>query len=279
VSIGRRLMDPLAELVKIDPKSIGVGQYQHDVDQKALKRSLDDTVSSCVNAVGVDLNTASKELLTYVSGLGPQLAGNIVEYRAENGAFSSRAQLKKVPRLGPKAFEQAAGFLRIRGGKNPLDGSAVHPESYDLVKTMARDAGLPVGELVGNEPACRRLKLQDYISDQVGLPTLQDILAELIKPGRDPREQFEVFSFAEGVEKLEDLSEGMRLPGVVTNVTNFGAFIDVGVHQDGLAHISQLADRFVRDPGEVVKVGQKVMARVLEVDLERKRISLSLKEG
>nr|MEE4266400.1 Tex family protein [Candidatus Krumholzibacteria bacterium] len=278
VSIGRRLMDPLAELVKIDPKSIGVGQYQHDVDQKALKRSLDDTVGSCVNAVGVDLNTASKELLTYVSGLGPQLAGNIVEHRAANGPFGSRAQLKKVPRLGPKAFEQAAGFLRINGARNPLDASAVHPESYSLVKTMAQDVGCAVAELVGNDTVARTLPLKNYVSDEVGLPTLQDIVAELIKPGRDPRQGFEVFSFAEGVEKPEDLTEGMRLPGIVTNVTNFGAFIDVGVHQDGLAHISQLADRFVRDPNEVVKVGQKVMARVMEVDLKRGRISLSLKE-
>ena len=277
VSIGRRLMDPLAELVKIDPKSIGVGQYQHDVDQKALKRSLDDTVASCVNAVGVDLNTASKQLLTYVSGLGPVLAGNIVAYRAENGAFTSRAQLKKVPRLGAKAFEQAAGFLRIRDGRNPLDGSAVHPESYDLVKAMARDTGCSVAELIGNEEAARRIRLQDYVSAGTGLPTLRDILAELIKPGRDPRAEFEIFSFADGVARPEDLDEGMLLPGIVTNVTNFGAFIDVGVHQDGLAHISQLADRFVRDPNEVVKVGQKVMARVLEVDLERGRISLSLK--
>lgn len=279
VSIGRRLMDPLAELVKIDPKSIGVGQYQHDVDQRALKRSLDDTVGICVNSVGVNLNTSSKELLTYVSGLGPQLAGNIVQYRAENGAFTSRAQLKKVPRLGPKAFEQAAGFLRIDGGKNPLDASAVHPESYSLVKTMAQDAGCAVAELIGNESAAKSIRLQDYVSDEVGLPTLEDIMTELIKPGRDPRDQFEVFTFADGVEKMEDLTEGMRLPGIVTNVTNFGAFIDVGVHQDGLAHISQLADRFVRDPNEVVKVGQKVQARVMEVDLERKRISLSLKEG
>ena len=260
VSIGRRLMDPLAELVKIDPKSIGVGQYQHDVDQKALKRSLDDTVASCVNAVGVDLNTASKQLLTYVSGLGPVLAGNIVAYRAENGAFTSRAQLKKVPRLGAKAFEQAAGFLRIRDGRNPLDGSAVHPESYDLVKAMARDTGCSVAELIGNEEAARRIRLQDYVSAGTGLPTLRDILAELIKPGRDPRAEFEIFSFADGVARPEDLDEGMLLPGIVTNVTNFGAFIDVGVHQDGLAHISQLADRFVRDPNEVVKVGQKVVA-------------------
>jgi len=279
VSIGRRLMDPLAELVKIDAKSIGVGQYQHDVDQRALKRGLDDTVMSCVNAVGVDLNTASKELLTYVSGLGPQLAGNIVDYRKENGAFSSRAQLKKVPRLGPKAYEQAAGFLRVNGAKNPLDASAVHPESYSLVKTMAADAGCAVAELVGNETAASRIRLRDYVTDEVGLPTLQDIIEELVKPGRDPRQQFEVFSFADGVEKMEDLTEGMHLPGIVTNVTNFGAFIDVGVHQDGLAHISQLADRFVRDPNEVVKVGQKVMARVMEVDMKRKRIALSLKNG
>jgi len=249
------------------------------VDQRALKRSLDDTVMSCVNAVGVDLNTASKQLLTYVSGLGPQLAGNIVDYRQENGAFASRAQLKKVPRLGPKAYEQAAGFLRVNGGRNPLDASAVHPESYTLVKKMAADAGCAVTELIGNAEAAARLRLQDYVSDEVGLPTLTDIRDELAKPGRDPRQGFEVFSFAEGVDKMEDLSEGMRLPGIVTNVTNFGAFIDVGVHQDGLAHISQLADRFVRDPNEVVKVGQKVMARVMEIDLDRKRISLSLKEG
>ncbi len=279
VSIGRRLMDPLAELVKIDAKSIGVGQYQHDVDQRALKRSLDDTVASCVNAVGVDLNTASKELLTYVSGLGPQLAGNVIDYRNENGAFTNRSQLKKVPRLGPKAFEQAAGFLRVNGGKNPLDASAVHPESYSIVKAMAQDRGCDVKEMVGNEQAAVGLRLEDYVTETVGLPTLQDIVEELGKPGRDPRDKFEVFSFADGVDKMEDLQEGMRLPGVVTNVTNFGAFIDVGVHQDGLAHISQLADRFVRDPNEVVKVGQKVSAKVLEVDLERKRISLSLKEG
>jgi len=278
VSIGRRLMDPLAELVKLEPKSIGVGQYQHDVDQKALARGLDDVVSSCVNTVGVDVNTASSELLHYVSGLGPQLADNIVAWRTENGAFASRAQLKKVPRLGPKAFEQAAGFLRIHGGRNPLDASAVHPESYDLVRTMAKDAGVAVADLVGDEQATRSMPLSSYVTDTVGLPTLQDIVAELAKPGRDPREQFEVFSFADGIEKLEDLEQGMRLPGIVTNVTNFGAFIDVGVHQDGLAHISQLADRFVRDPNEVVKVGQSVSVTVLDVDLERKRISLSLKE-
>ncbi len=278
VSIGRRLMDPLAELVKIDAKSIGVGQYQHDVDQRALKRSLDDTVSSCVNAVGVNLNTASKELLSYVSGLGPQLAGNIVTHRNENGPFKNRRKLKDVPRLGPKAFEQAAGFLRINDGDNPLDSSAVHPESYSTVKTMARDKGCAVADLIGNEVATRNIRLQDYVTDSVGLPTLQDILTELAKPGRDPRQQFEVFSFADGVKKMEDLNEGMNLPGIVTNVTNFGAFIDVGVHQDGLAHISQLADRFVRDPNEVVKVGQKVMARVLDIDLPRKRISLTLKK-
>jgi len=279
VSIGRRLMDPLAELVKLDPKSIGVGQYQHDVDQRDLKRGLDDTVGSCVNAVGVDLNTASRELLTYVSGLGPQLAANVIAYRNDNGAFTSRSQLKKVPRLGPKAFEQAAGFLRISGGRNPLDASAVHPESYTIVRAMARDRGCQVKEMVGNEQAAAGLRLDDYVTETVGLPTLRDIIAELGKPGRDPREKFELFSFADGVEKMTDLREGMTLPGIVTNVTNFGAFIDVGVHQDGLAHISQLADRFVRDPSEVVKVGQKVRARVLEVDHERKRISLTLKEG
>ncbi len=278
VSIGRRLIDPLAELVKIDPKSIGVGQYQHDVDQRALKRSLDDTVGSCVNAVGVDLNTASRELLAYVSGLGPQLAANIVAHRSERGAFASRAALLDVPRLGPKAYEQAAGFLRVRGAANPLDASAVHPESYGVVEAMARDLERPVAALVGDAGAVRGVKLDRYVTDDVGLPTLRDILAELAKPGRDPRARFETFSFAEGVEELEDLQEGMHVPGIVTNVTNFGAFIDVGVHQDGLAHISQLADRFVRDPNEVVKVGQKVMARVLEVDRQRRRISLSLKE-
>ncbi len=277
VSIGRRLTDPLGELVKIDPKSIGVGQYQHDVDQKALKQSLGDTVISCVNAVGVDLNTASAELLTYVSGLGPQLAENIIAWRTENGAFRKRSDLKKVARLGPKAFEQAAGFLRIRDGADPLDASAVHPESYSVVKTMARDRGCKVAELVGNAPMVATVQARDYVSDEVGLPTIQDILTELAKPGRDPREKFEVFNFAENVHEMKDLEEGMRLPGIVTNVTHFGAFIDVGVHQDGLAHISQLADRFVRDPAEVVKVGQQVMTRVLEVDHERKRISLSLK--
>ncbi len=279
VSIGRRLQDPLAELIKLDPKSIGVGQYQHDVDQKALRRSLDDTVASCVNAVGVAVNTASVELLTHVSGLGPQLATNIVTYRTENGPFKSRAQLKKVPRLGLRAFEQSAGFLRIPGGSNPLDASAVHPESYSVVKTMATTLGLPVHELVGNEAAVSTLDLEQFVTGDIGLPTLQDIVAELCKPGRDPRSRFEVFSFADGIEKVEDLSPGMTLPGIVTNVTNFGAFIDVGVHQDGLAHISQLADRFVRDPAEVVKVGQRVMARVMEIDPARQRISLSLKKS
>lgn len=277
VSIGRRLMDPLAELVKIDPKSIGVGQYQHDVDQSELKRSLDDIVISCVNAVGVDANTSGKQLLMYVSGLGPQLAGNIVQYRNEHGPFTSRVELKKVPRLGPKAYEQAAGFLRIRGGENPLDGSAVHPESYKIVEGMASDAGCGVGDLIRDDAMRKRIDLSKYVTDTVGLPTLQDIMKELSKPGRDPRKDFEAFSFAEGIEKMEDVKPGMRLPGVVTNITAFGAFVDIGVHQDGLVHISQLADRYVKDPNEVVKVGQKVMAVVLEVDLKRKRIALSLK--
>lgn len=277
VSIGRRLMDPLAELVKIDPKSIGVGQYQHDVDQRALKRSLDDTVMSCVNAVGVDVNTASPQLLAYVSGLGPQLASAVVAHRDAEGAFRNRKQLLKVARLGPKAFEQAAGFLRIRGGDQPLDASAVHPESYPVVERIAADLGRPVAALVGDERALAGVDLKKYATEEVGLPTLRDIAAELAKPGRDPREQFEAFSFAPGVEKPSDLVPGQVVPGIVTNVTNFGAFIDVGVHQDGLAHISQLADRFVRDPNEVVKVGQKVMARVTAVDLERGRISLSLR--
>jgi uncharacterized protein len=277
VSIGRRLMDPLAELVKIDPKSIGVGQYQHDVDQRALKRSLDDTVMSCVNGVGVDVNTASPQLLAYVSGLGPQLASAVVAHRDAEGAFRNRRQLLKVARLGPKAFEQAAGFLRIRGGDQPLDASAVHPESYAVVERIAADLGRPVAALVGDERALAGVDLAKYATDEVGLPTLRDIAAELAKPGRDPRRQFEAFSFAPGIGKPSDLVPGQVVPGIVTNVTNFGAFIDVGVHQDGLAHISQLADRFVRDPNEVVKVGQKVMARVTAVDLERGRISLSLR--
>ena len=277
VSIGRRLMDPLAELVKIEPKSIGVGQYQHDVDQTALKRCLDDVVMSCVNGVGVNVNTASKQLLMYVSGLGPQLAGNIVAYRNENGPFATRAQLKKVPRLGPKAFEQAAGFLRIPGGRNPLDASAVHPESYAIVDAMARDLGCTIADLLGDESRRGKIDPGRYISDKVGLPTLRDILSELAKPGRDPRQKFEAFSFAEGVNTIEHLKPGMKLPGIVTNITAFGAFVDIGVHQDGLIHISQMADRFVKDPNEVLRLQQKVMVTVLEVDIPRKRIALSLR--
>ena len=277
VSIGRRLMDPLAELVKIDPKAIGVGQYQHDVDQKALKERLDDVVGSCVNNVGVELNTASGELLAYVSGLGPRLARAIVEYRNSYGPFTSRESLKKVPRLGPKAFEQAAGFLRIREGAHPLDVSAVHPESYGVVEAIAKDLGHPLDQVVGDASISGQIDPQQYLSDTVGLPTLLDIIAELTRPGRDPRQELEPFHFAEGVNKIEDLSAGMKLPGVVTNVTDFGAFVDVGVHQDGLVHISQLADRFVRNPSDVVKVQQQVWVTVLEVGLERKRISLSMK--
>ncbi|MDN5278849.1 MAG: protein Tex [Clostridiales bacterium] len=277
VSIGRRLMDPLAELVKIDPKSIGVGQYQHDVDQSKLKKGLDDMVVSCVNKVGVEVNTASRQLLSYVSGLGPQLAKNIVLYREENGPFKSRAALKKVPRLGPKAFEQSAGFLRIRGSKNPLDSSAVHPESYEIVNQMAKDLDCTIKDLLARPELRKSIKIDNYVSENVGLPTLKDIVQELARPGRDPREQFEVFSFAEGVNEMKDLRPGMTVPGIVTNVTKFGAFVDVGVHQDGLVHISQIADRFVKDPAEVVKVQQKVMVRVLEVDIARKRISLSMK--
>jgi uncharacterized protein len=277
VSIGRRLMDPLAELVKIDPKSIGVGQYQHDVDQQALKKSLDDVVMSCVNAVGVEVNTASEQLLTYVSGLGPQLAKNIIAYRNEYGALSSRGELKKVPRLGPKAFEQAAGFLRIRNGKNPLDASAVHPESYNIVEAMTADLACSVTDLLKDETLKEKIDLRKYMTDRVGIPTLTDILAELAKPGRDPRRQFEKFEFTEGIERPEDLQPGMKLPGIVTNVTAFGAFIDIGVHQDGLVHVSQLADSFVKDPHRVVKVAQKVFVTVLQVDLERKRISLSMR--
>jgi len=277
VSIGRRLMDPLAELVKLDPKSIGVGQYQHDVEQRALKNSLDDTVISCVNAVGVELNTSSKQLLSYVSGLNAALAENIVAYRNEHGAFTSRTQLKQVPRLGDKAFEQAAGFLRVRGGQAPLDASAVHPERYALVERMAADVGCKVEDLLTHEAARKKIDLKKYVDESVGLPTLQDILGELAKPGRDPRQQFELFSFAEGVEKTTDLQVGMKLPGIVTNVTAFGAFVDVGVHQDGLVHVSQLSDQFVRDASEVVKVGQKVQVTVMEVDLKRHRIALSMK--
>ena len=278
VSIGRRLMDPLSELVKIDPKSIGVGQYQHDVDQTALKKSLDDTVVSCVNGVGVDLNQASRQLLTYVSGLGPALAQNIVQFRDTNGSFKSRTQLRDVPRLGPKAFEQCAGFLRINGGPHPLDASAVHPESYPVVDAMAADLDCTVEDLMKDDALRRRIDLSRYVTDAVGLPTLKDILEELSKPGRDPRDPFEAFAFADGIEEIKHLREGMQLPGIVTNVTRFGAFVDIGVHQDGLVHISQLADRFVKDPAHVVKVNQKVTVTVLEVDLDRKRIALSMKQ-
>jgi len=277
VSIGRRLMDPLAELVKIDPKSIGVGQYQHDVDQKALKKSLDDVVASCVNGVGVEVNTASRQLLTYVSGLGPQLAQNIVRHREENGPFASRRALMDVPRLGAKAFEQAAGFLRINGASNPLDASAVHPESYPVVEAMARDLECSVSDLMEDENIRRKISKEKYLSKTIGLPTLNDIVKELAKPGRDPRAQFENVAFKDGIEKIEDLEPGMTLPGVITNIVAFGAFVDIGVHQDGLVHVSQMADRFVKDPNDVVKVNQKVSVRVLNVDLKRKRISLSLK--
>ncbi len=277
VSIGRRLMDPLAELVKIDAKSIGVGQYQHDVDQTRLKKGLDDVVMSCVNGIGVEVNTASKQLLSYVSGLGPQLAGNIIHYREENGPFKNRKQLKKVPRLGPKAFEQAAGFLRINNSVNPLDKSAVHPESYAVVEKMAADNACKVEDLLSNQEIRNRIKPAQYVSAEIGLPTLMDIIAELARPGRDPRQTFEIFSFAEGVNEMKDLMPGMTLPGIITNVTQFGAFVDIGVHQDGLVHISQLSDKFIKDPAEVVKVQQKVQVRVLEVDQARKRISLTMK--
>jgi uncharacterized protein len=277
VSIGRRLMDPLAELVKIDPKSIGVGQYQHDVDQNALKNALDDTVMSAVNKVGVEVNLASKQLLTYVSGLGPTLAQNIIDFRNENGPFKSRAQLKKVPRLGDKAFEQAAGFLRISHAKQLLDRSAVHPERYELVAQMAKDVNGSVEELMNSEELRNRINLKQYVSTAVGLPTLQDILTELAKPGRDPRESFEVFAFEESVNSMSDLKVGMKLPGVVTNITAFGAFVDVGVHQDGLVHLSHLADRFIKDPNEVVSVNQKVQVTVMEIDIPRKRVGLSMK--
>ena len=277
VSIGRRLQDPLAELVKLDPKVIGVGQYQHDVNQAALKKSLEDVVESCVNSVGVEVNTASLELLTFVSGLGPVLAKNIIAHRNEHGPFATRRQLLKVPRLGAKAFEQCAGFLRIQGAKNPLDYSAVHPEQYAIVEQMARDAGCTVVDLMKQETVRKQIDVRCYVSDSVGLPTLTDIMAELAKPGRDPRAGFAVFAFAEGVNSVEDLQPGMKLPGIVTNVTKFGAFVDIGVHQDGLVHISQLADRFIKDPAEVVKVRQQVMVRVLEIDLPRKRIALSFK--
>ena len=277
ISIGRRLMDPLAELVKIDAKSIGVGQYQHDVNQTKLKQSLDRTVESCVNQVGVNLNTASKHLLTYVSGLGPSLAQNIVDYRHEHGTFASRSELKKVPRLGSVAYEQCAGFLRIPNARNPLDNSAVHPERYTLVEVMAKEQRCTVSDLIGNHERLKQIPLQQFVTSEVGLPTLHDILKELEKPGLDPREQLEEFRFDERVHTVEDLIVGMELPGIVTNITNFGAFVDIGVHQDGLVHISQMADKFIKDPNEVVKLHQHVRVRVIEVDLRRKRIALSMR--
>ncbi len=278
VSIGRRAADPLAELVKIDPKAIGVGQYQHDVDQKALSQSLTGTVESCVNAVGVDVNTASRELLTHVAGIGPSLAEKIVEYRKANGSIRNRKELKKVERFGEKAFEQSAGFLRVRTSKNPLDASAVHPESYKVVEQMAKSLNATVSELMSSAELRKKLKLEDFVSEKTGIPTLQDIMAELEKPGRDPRESFDLFTFDENVQEISDLKPGMKLPGIVTNITDFGAFVDVGVHQDGLVHISHLADRFVKDPNEVVTLNQKVIVKVLSVDIPRKRIQLSIKE-
>jgi uncharacterized protein len=277
VSIGRRLLDPLAELVKIDPKSIGVGQYQHDVNQAELQKSLEDTVTSCVNQVGVELNTASKDLLSYVSGVGPSLAKGIVEYRKKNGAFTTRKELMKVPRFGDKAFEQAAGFLRIHDAENPLDMSAVHPESYEIVYKMAGKLNTTIEDLIKQEDLRKRIDLKDFVTEKAGLPTLTDIMQELAKPGRDPRQKFDLFEFAKGVGKIEDLEIGMVLPGIVTNITAFGAFIDIGIHQDGLVHVSQMADRYVRDPNEILKINQKVKVKVLEVDISRKRISLSMK--
>ena len=278
VSIARRLADPLAELVKIDPKAIGVGQYQHDVDQTLLKNKLDEVVGSCVNAVGVELNTASKQLLSYVSGIGPNLAQNIVDFRNENGPFKSRKELLKVPRMGEKVFELAAGFLRVRDGIHPLDKSAVHPESYYIVETMAKDVNASIIDLIENKELRSKIKPANYVTELIGLPTLKDIIIELDKPGRDPRKSFEIFSFDESVHNINDLREGMRLPGIVTNVTNFGAFVDIGVHQDGLVHISQLAENFIDDPNKVVKVGQKVWVNVSEIDVKRKRIALSMKD-
>jgi len=277
VSIGRRLMDPLAEIVKIDPKSIGVGQYQHDVDQKALKQALDDVVMSCVNGVGVDLNRASAQLLTYVSGLNAGIAKNLIAYREENGPFKSRRQLTEVPRLGPKAFEQSAGFLRIIDGENPLDASAVHPESYYIVDTIAKDLGATVVDILKKPDVRNQIDVKKYVTDSVGIPTLNDILDELAKPGRDPRKKFEAFTFVDGIEKIEHLRPGMKLPGIVTNITAFGAFVDIGVHQDGLVHISEMADKFIKNPADIVKVQQRVTVSVLEVDLVRNRISLSMK--
>ncbi|TNF44702.1 MAG: RNA-binding transcriptional accessory protein [Bacteroidetes bacterium] len=277
VSIGRRLMDPLAELVKIDPKSIGVGQYQHDVDQKKLKNSLDSVVELSVNSVGVNLNTASKHLLTYISGLGPQLAENITVYRKENGPFSTREELKKVPRMGPKAYEQSAGFLRIPGSENPLDNSAVHPESYKIVKQIAKDLKCEINDMVRNEELVSKIDFQKYVTAEVGLPTLNDIKSELLKPGRDPRKPIKIFEFAEGIRSITDLREGMELPGIVNNITNFGAFVDLGIKESGLIHVSELADRFISDPNEIVKLQQHLMVRVKEIDISRKRIQLSLK--
>ena len=278
ISIGRRLMDPLAELVKIDPKSIGVGQYQHDVNQSWLQKSLQEVVESCVNSVGVEVNTASKELLSYVSGVGPSLAKNIVEYRNQNGPFKSRDALKKVPRFGDKAFEQAAGFLRIHGAQNPLDYSAVHPESYNIVLAMAKKLHTDVKQLISNESLRKEIKIQEFVTDKVGIPTLKDIMQELAKPGRDPREQFEEFAFDKNINSINDLIIGMVVPGIITNITNFGCFVDIGVHQDGLIHVSQLANKFVSNPNDVVKLGQKVLVKVTDVDMNRKRISLSMKE-
>lgn len=278
VSIGRRLMDPLAELVKIDPKSIGVGQYQHDVNQNRLQSSLQETVESCVNSVGVEVNTASKELLSYVSGLGPSLAKNIVDYRNENGPFKHRSALKLVPRFGAKAFEQAAGFLRIRDAENPLDASAVHPESYGVVNEMARKAHCSVADLMQNADLRKSINLNDFITDKVGLPTLNDIMQELAKPGRDPRQNYEIFEFDKSIQTINDLKEGMVVPGIVTNITNFGCFVDIGVHQDGLVHLSRLANKFVKDPNEVVKLNQKVMVKIIGIEVDRKRITLSMKD-
>jgi uncharacterized protein len=277
VSIGRRLMDPLAELVKIDPKSIGVGQYQHDVDQNELHRSLAETVESCVNSIGVEVNTASEQLLTYVSGVGPALAKNVIEYRDRKRSIASREELRKIPRFGEKAFEQAAGFLRIRDSENPLDRSAVHPESYYVVEKIALKLNCPVKDLISNAKVLETIKPEEFVDENVGLPTLKDIFQELSKPGRDPRKKFEMFEFDKNIHSIDDLKTGMRLPGIVTNITRFGVFVDIGVHQDGLVHISQLADRFVRDPNEVVKLNQKVMVEVTGVDLERNRIQLSMK--
>ena len=278
VSIGRRLMDPLAELVKIDPKSIGVGQYQHDINQSALGQSLDDTVMSCVNAVGVELNTSSKQLLSYVSGIGPSLAQSIVDYRNKNGAFKSRKELMKVPRLGEKAFEQAAGFLRVRNSSNPLDSSAVHPESYPVVEQMANKLGCEISDLMTSEELRSKIKLNEFVTEKTGLPTLQDIMEELAKPGRDPREKFGFFEFAQGIHKIDDLEEGMVLPGIITNITAFGAFVDIGIKQNGLIHVSNMANEFVKDPNKFVKLNQKVQAKVVSIDKVRQRIQLSLKD-